>query len=242
MTAPIRLAELTGAIARAADAGIGFPPETSLRLCLVAVALARAVGLSDEEARDVYHAALLRHAGCTASAHEETRIAGDEIELRRTIAMGDAGSPGDMLPRLVRGVARGQGFGKRVRVVTKLLARAPAALPAALRGRCEVAIRFAVRLGLGPRVERALDEAFERWDGKGLPRGRKGAEVSLAARIVSLAELAASYVAVGGVSAAREVVAARSGGHVDPELRCASRFRMPTCYSPARWRRLSGIV
>jgi hypothetical protein len=36
----IRLAELTGAIARAADAGIGFPPET-LRSCLVAVALAR---------------------------------------------------------------------------------------------------------------------------------------------------------------------------------------------------------
>jgi hypothetical protein len=95
-------------------------------------------------------------------------------------------------------------------------------LPVALRGRCEVAIRFAVRLGLGPRVARALDEAFERWDGKGLPVGRKGKEVSMAARIVSLAELAASYVAVGGVEGAREVVAARSGGHVDPEL--AARF------------------
>jgi HD-GYP domain-containing protein (c-di-GMP phosphodiesterase class II)/predicted DNA-binding protein (UPF0251 family) len=222
MTDTIRLAELTGAIARAADAGIGFPPETSLRLCLVAVALARAVGLSDEETRDVYHAALLRHAGCTASAHEETRIAGDEIELRSTIAMGDAGSPRDMLPRLVRGIARGKGLGKRVRSVTNLLARAPSVLPIALRGRCEVAIRFAVRLGLGPRVERALDEAFERWDGKGLPAGRKGKEVSTAARIISLAELAASYVAVGGVEGAREVVRARSGGHVDPEL--AARF------------------
>jgi len=218
----IRLAELTGAIARAADVGIGFPPETSLRLCLVAVALARAVGLSDEETRDVYHAALLRHAGCTASAHEETRIAGDELELRRTIAMGDAGSPGDMLPRLVRGLACGQGLGKRVRTVGTLLARAPSALPVALRGRCEVAIRFAVRLGLGAGVERALDEAFERWDGKGLPAGRKGKDVCIAARIISLAELAASYCAVGGIEGAREVVAARSGGHVDPEL--AARF------------------
>jgi HD domain len=222
MTGTIRLAELTGAIARAADAGIGFPPETSLRSCLVAVSLARAVGLSDEEARDVYHAALLRHAGCTASAHEETRLAGDEIELRSAIAMGDAGSPGDMLPRLVRGVARGQILRKRVGTVAGLLARAPSVLPAALRGRCEVAIRFAVRLGLGPRVERALDEAFERWDGKGLPLGLRGERVSTAARIVSLAELAASYVAVGGVAGAREVVAARSGGHVDPDL--AARF------------------
>ncbi len=95
-------------------------------------------------------------------------------------------------------------------------------LPAALRGRCEVAIRFAVRLGLGPRVARALDEAFERWDGKGLPAGRKGEDVSRTAGIISLAELAASYVAVGDVRGAREVVAARGGGHVDPEL--AARF------------------
>jgi hypothetical protein len=84
MSDMIRLAELT--VARAADAGIGFPPETSLRLCLVAVALGRAAGLSDEELRDVYHAALLRHAGCTASAHVETRIAGDEIQLRSSSA------------------------------------------------------------------------------------------------------------------------------------------------------------
>src|SRR5258707_14838501 len=115
MTEPIRLAELTGAIACAADAGIGFPPETSFRLCLVAVALARAIGLSDEETRDIYHAALLRHAGCTASAHEEAQIAGDEIELRSTIAMVDVGSPRDALPPLVRGIARGQPLAKPVR-------------------------------------------------------------------------------------------------------------------------------
>jgi HD-GYP domain-containing protein (c-di-GMP phosphodiesterase class II)/DNA-binding CsgD family transcriptional regulator len=238
----IRLAELTGAIARAADMGTGFPPETSLRSCLVAVALAQAIGISDEETRDVYHAALLRHAGCTASAHEETRIAGGEIELRSAIALGDAGSPGDMLPRVVRGVATGQRLGKRVRAVTGFLARAPSVLPVALRGRCEVAIRFAVRLGLGPRVERALDEAFERWDGKGLPAGRKGKAVSLAARIVSLAELAAAHVAVGGIAGAREVVRARSGGHVDPEL--AARFvedadaMLASAMAPSLWDRV----
>lgn len=214
----IRLVELTGAVARAADVGIGFPPETSLRLCLVAVALGRAAGLSDEELRDVHHAALLRHAGCTASAHEETKLAGDEIQLRRTIALGDAGSAKDMLGRLVRGVGRGQPLGKRARTVAATLAQAPRVFPGALRGRCEVAIRFAVRLGLGSRVSRALDEAFERWDGKGLPSGRCGDEIGVAARVISLAELAASYVAVGGIDGARQVVAARSGGQVDPSL------------------------
>ena len=128
MTDTIRLAELTGAVARAADLGTGFPPETSLRLCVVAVALARSIGLSDEETRDIYHAALLRHAGCTASAHEETRLAGDEFELRSAIAMADVGKPADALPRLVRGIARGQSLGKRVRVVTKLFVGAPSAI------------------------------------------------------------------------------------------------------------------
>jgi HD-GYP domain-containing protein (c-di-GMP phosphodiesterase class II)/DNA-binding CsgD family transcriptional regulator len=99
-----------------------------------------------------------------------------------------------------------------------MLANAPRVLPGALRGRCEVAIRFAVRLGLGPRVARALDEAFERWDGKGLPAGRRGDDVCIAARVISLAELAASYLAVGGIDGARDVVVARSGGHVDPSL------------------------
>jgi hypothetical protein len=64
MTEGIRFAEMTGAIARAADVGIGFPPETSLRLCLVAVGLARAVGISDEETRDVYQ----RHFCATPAA------------------------------------------------------------------------------------------------------------------------------------------------------------------------------
>lgn len=242
MPESIRLAELTGAVARAADVGTGFPPETSLRLCLVAVAMARAVGLSDEEVRDVYHAALLRHAGCTASAHEETRIGGDELELRSTLAMGDVGSPSDVLPRLVRGIARGQSVGRRARSLATLFTRAPTVLPTAFRGRCEVAIRLAVRLGLGPRIQRALDEAFERWDGKGLPGGRKGEALSMASRIISLSELAASYAAVGGVGAAREVVGSRSGGHVDPDL--AARFvddadvLLADAMAPSAWDRV----
>jgi len=148
MTDTLRLAELTGAIARAADVGTGFPPETSLRLCLVAVALARDIGLSEELTRDVYHAALLRHAGCTSSAHEETRLAGDELELRSTLALLDVGKAAQALPGVVRGLARGQGLGKRVRTLGNVLARGPVVVPTAMRGRCEVAIRFAVRLGL----------------------------------------------------------------------------------------------
>lgn len=213
----IRLAELTGAIARAADVGTGYPPETSLRTCVVAIAIARAVGLSDEDTRDVYHASLLRHAGCTASAHEETRLAGDELDLRTTLALGDAGNPGDILGRAVRGLGKGRGIATRARRIASVLA-GRGSLPTTFRGRCEVAIRFAVRLGLGKEVERALDEAFERWDGKGLPAGKKGATTSRIARIIMLAELAATYAAVGGVEAVREVVAARSGGQIDPDL------------------------
>ena len=37
---------------------------------------------------DVYYAGLLRHLGCSSTAHEETRLMGDELELRTSFVDG----------------------------------------------------------------------------------------------------------------------------------------------------------
>lgn len=215
---PLRLAELAAALARAADPGTGLPLDTSFRTCLIGVGLARALGLAETEVRDVYYAALLRHAGCTASSHEETRLVGDDLGLRSTLGTADPGKPGEVLPRVARGLARERGAAARVRAVARFFALGPPALPGLFRGRCEVAVRFAVRLGLGPHVERALSEIYERHDGKGLPDGRRGQELSAAARVLTLGEVAALQLPTGGTAAARAMVAARAGGQLDPEL------------------------
>jgi HD-GYP domain-containing protein (c-di-GMP phosphodiesterase class II) len=214
----LRLAELTGALALATDAGAALAPETSLRTCAIAMGIARACGAEEAELRDVYYSALLRHVGCTSVAYEEARVAGDELELSRALRPLDRWTPLATIPALMRGIAPGKGLLGRTQAVARVVAQAPFVAPTTFRGRCEVAVRMAARLRLGAGTQRALSEAFERWDGHGLPNGLRGEAISRPARIVATAELAALFLGAGGVAAAREVVAARAGGQIDAAL------------------------
>src|SRR5437588_9593143 len=78
----VRLAELLSPLAAAADSGAGLPPETGARTALIGLQLAGRSGVGGALGADAYYAGLLRHLGCSATAHEETRLMGDEQELR----------------------------------------------------------------------------------------------------------------------------------------------------------------
>ena len=54
----------------------------------------------------------------------------------------------------------------------------------------------------------ALDDVYERWDGRGMPGGTRGDQLSLVARIVHVAEQAVLAAADGGVVAARREIGA----------------------------------
>jgi len=71
--------------------------------------------------------------------------------------------------------------------------RAPAEVPAILAARCEVAVVLGRRLGLGAAALRALEEAYERHDGKGQPRGHGGGRLSAPTRILAVAEQVAMF-------------------------------------------------
>ena len=79
-TKGLRLAELLTALSVVTDLGIGRPPETAMRACILASRLASEMGLSSAEASHAYYATLLRYIGCTAYAHEEAAMAaGNEL-------------------------------------------------------------------------------------------------------------------------------------------------------------------
>lgn len=63
---PIRLAELIAALSLATDLGMGQPLEYALCSCVLAVRLGAALGLGEQELREVYYQALLRFIGCNA--------------------------------------------------------------------------------------------------------------------------------------------------------------------------------
>jgi HD-GYP domain-containing protein (c-di-GMP phosphodiesterase class II) len=101
-----------------------------------------------------------------------------------------------------------------VRRLASALAAGPAGARKGLRAHCEVAERLAGMLGLGDSLQDALWYVFERFDGKGFPRGRTGDEIPRCARILHVAR----DFDVLGRERAPDLLRERSGGAYDPEL------------------------
>lgn len=212
----LRLAELLAALSVATDLGMGQPPEKAIRSCAVATGLASAMGLPEEQVRDVYLATLLRHLGCTATARDEAFwFGGDELASRPAAERADFGSVREMVA-LTLGSGRGSGVHR-----PRHLARAMAAGQqgsAILTTVCEVAAALARRLRCSQGVCDALYQATERWDGKGVPQGLAGEQVAVAARISDVANQAVIFHLEVDVDAALAMVARRAGGWFDPSV------------------------
>ncbi|MGD9531791.1 MAG: HD domain-containing phosphohydrolase, partial [Pseudonocardia sp.] len=85
----------------------------------------------------------------------------------------------------------------------------------------EVASVIAARLGLSAGVQDGLLDNFEWWNGGGGPRGLRGEAISLVSRLVNVAGYGVFFDRIGGPDCARQAVAQRSGGYLDPGLAAA---------------------
>lgn len=220
MTDRLRLADLLAALSVATDLGMGQPPEKAIRSCLLATGLARALDLPEQQVRDVYFAALLRHLGCTATSAAEARIYGDELVSRPLAEPADFGNVREMLA-LDLGAGRGSGVRRPVEVARAVLGdvRHGATI---LRSVCEAGSLLAGRLGLSDEVRTCLSQLFERWDGKG-PYGLAKDQIGLPARIGDVANQALLFHQEGGPDAAMAMVQRRAGSWFDPTV--ADAFR-----------------
>jgi HD-GYP domain-containing protein (c-di-GMP phosphodiesterase class II)/DNA-binding CsgD family transcriptional regulator len=183
----VRVGELLGVLSLAIDLGSGQPPGHGLRTCVLAVGLARELGLDETVVADVHRVALLRFLGCTSDGAETAQMAGgDDVAFRRTMATAVMGEPRAMLGQLARAMGTDGGRLERVGRLARTV-RDPKARARAMAGHCEVGAMLATRLGLGDDVRRSLAHAFERWDGKGIPAGLAGDEVPWPVRVVVVA-------------------------------------------------------
>jgi HD-GYP domain-containing protein (c-di-GMP phosphodiesterase class II) len=210
--AEVRSGELFAALSLALDLGTGEPFEHALRTCLIALQLADRLDLSATERRDVYHLSLLHSIGCTADSPEAAARYGDDIALRFEAAPIDSARR----PELMRFLWRATG--RNVRRFTIVLAAGPAAAAKGLRAHCEVGERLAAMLSLSESVQRALWFTFERFDGKGFPRGIGGEEIPRPARVMHVARDLHVLAVRDGADAAEAAVANRAGGAYDPAI------------------------
>lgn len=214
-----RLAELLGGLSLACDLTDGFAPEKVIRTTALAVAIGQRHGLSAADLHDLYYVTLFRYLGCTGFAHEETHRygAGDDIAVRRTMALADFAQPLFTAQRVVRGIGQSGPLASGVKAVARLLGDG-VAVKLHARAQCETSVRLAKLVRLGERVQRALTQVCERWDGKGAPSRLAEGALDVVVRIHHAADLFDLTVTEGGDEAAIAEVRRRSGGLLDPDV------------------------
>ena len=214
---PVTLAELVATLSLAADLGMGRPMERVLRQTVVAMRLGAAAGTDRAACASAYYTSLLTWVGCAVESAEVAALFGDETEFYADSRDGDYGGV-SMAVFVVRHLGRGGSGLHRVGMVGRFLASAGQSVQAVMNAHCQEASDLAGQLELGPAVCEPLLQAYERWDGKGVP-GQAGAnDLAPAIRLVQLADSIEAFHHAGGAEAALRVARERRGTQFDPAL------------------------
>jgi HD-GYP domain-containing protein (c-di-GMP phosphodiesterase class II)/DNA-binding CsgD family transcriptional regulator len=213
----LRRAELLAALSLAIDLGLGQPMEHMLRSSLIAGRIAERMGLDAQQRATVYYANLVGWIGCHADSHELSRLFGDDIAFRAdTYGVDMTGLP--FLRLMVNHVGRGlPGWERGIRAAAFVLT-ARNQVAQLINSHCTSAGVLSDRMGLGAQVGEALAYVFERWDGRGMPKGVRGERIPLEIHVVHLADVVEVHLRTHGAQRAIAVVRARSGTQFSPTV------------------------
>ena len=210
----MRLAELVASLSLATDLGLGLPEEHVLRQTVIAGRLAR---LADVDEASTFYVSLLAWVGCIADSHELSHWFGDDRLIRADSYQVDkVGVP--MMRLMLSHLGTGSGPLRRLSIIGRFMAGGYKDAADGFVAHCQTTGDIAERLGVGVDVRRSLAQAFERWDGRGVPGKARGSTIEPAMRIVQIADDAEVFARAGGPAAALRMLADRRGTEFDPEL------------------------
>ncbi len=214
----IALSELVAGLSCALDLAEGEPPGHAQRSCLIGMRLAQELGLAADARSDLFYALLLKDAGCTANAAHMAALFGADDQLaKRTSKFVDWSRPLAAFVWSVKTVAPSGSL--RAKTERLWAIRNEGAVTRSLMtARCSQGAEIARKLGFSEATADAIRGLDEHWDGRGQPRGLRGIEIPLAARILCLAQTVEVFHYVGGIDAACRVALGRSERWFDPDL------------------------
>lgn len=212
------LADILGAFSYALDLTEGQPAGHSVRSCWIAMQVAQAIGIPQQERQDLYYAVLLKDLGCSSNAARvaEIFLASDhhmKLNFKRI---------GQTQEEFIQFIAAETGKhapeDDRARAMQAIVESGAEMLGGLIKTRCHRGADIARQLRFPAATADSIYSLDEHWDGGGLPLGLKGAEIPLGARLALLAQVADVFYVMAGPQAARDEVAARSGTWLDPDL------------------------
>jgi HD-GYP domain-containing protein (c-di-GMP phosphodiesterase class II) len=214
---PVRLADLVATLSLVADLGMGRPMERVLRQTVITLRLAEAAGVADPIRAAAYYTSLLTWVGCATDTSEVAELFGDETDFYADSHDGDLAGA-SMAVFVARHLGGGGSPLRRVGMVGRFLVTAGRSVQQVMQSHCQSASELAGRLGLGDDVSRPLLQAFERWDGRGVPGLVGGEDLGMAIRLVQLADNIEAFHHTAGLEGALGVARQRRGTQFDPAL------------------------
>ena len=180
--------------------------------------LADELALASDARSGLFYALLLKDAGCTANAaHMAALFGADDQVAKRTSKFVDWSRPLSAFVWSVRTVATGRSLAAKTERLWAIRNEG-AVTRSLMMARCSQGAEIARKLGFSEATADAILALDEHWDGRGQPRGLRGGEIPLAARIMCLAQTVEVFHFVRGVDTACRVALRRSGQWFDPEL------------------------
>jgi HD-GYP domain-containing protein (c-di-GMP phosphodiesterase class II) len=205
------------ALSMATDLGFGQPAEHMVRSARLSLRLGERLGLDRADLAVLYDVSILTYVGCPVYGNEAASLFGDDIDFRAEAVQTDLAGFQAMMLMLRRAGSDGTPV-HRVVQGARLMAGGGRAMVEQMANHCSAAGVFAERLGLDDDVRAGIEQAYARWDGKGVPDDLEGDGLSLAARVSHVAEACEVVQRLDGVDEAVAMVRSRRGTHFDPAI------------------------
>src|SRR3954467_12305543 len=134
----LRLSEVLAALSHALDITEGQPRGHAERTCLIAMRLAQVAGVDGGARSSLFHAALLKDAGCSSNAAKVAALYGaDDAEVKRDRKVTDHLQPLQSVRHLVRATAPGGSPIAKARQLRLLVSHGATGSRALTELRCE---------------------------------------------------------------------------------------------------------
>lgn len=214
-----RLSEVVSALSYALDLTEGQPEGHAVRSAIIGMRVAEEIGLSAAERSDLFYALLLKDLGCSSNAARVcSLLAADDRAAKLALKTVNWSKLGESVAYVARHAATAASPLRRAAHIVKLALQGPDASRPLFEIRCERGAGIARLIGFPEATAEAIRGLDEHWNGRGYPRGLRGEEIPLFARILGLAQTAEVFFRSFGVDAMYGMARQRRGEWFDPRL------------------------
>ena len=216
--------DVIAGLSRALDITEGHPAGHAVRSCLIGMQLASLVGVEALARGDLFHALLLKDAGCSSNAARVHQLSGgNDHEVKRSAWLTDWRNWSERVAHAVAYVGKDERPWQRAARLARLALAGPRAEQQLFQIRCDRGAAIALDLGLSRDTAEAIRAMDEHWDGGGQPSGLRRHDIPQLAQIIGISQVFEIFWQQAGLPAAVGVVSKRSGRWFNPALVRAAR-------------------